>query len=62
MPDAAGRRSRPAAGAPSPGSTDTDDELFYEPPRLVLHIDDSAVAALTELYRAILPAGGRATI
>ena len=37
---------------------DTDDELFYEPPRLVLHIDDGAVAALTELYRSVLPAGG----
>ena len=37
---------------------DTDDDLFYEPPRLVLHIDDGAVAALTELYRSVLPAGG----
>jgi hypothetical protein len=37
---------------------DTEDELFYEPPRLVLHIDDGAVAALTELYRAVLPPGG----
>jgi hypothetical protein len=37
---------------------DTNDELFYEPSRLVLHIDDGAVAALTELYRAVLPAGG----
>ena len=37
---------------------DTDDELFYEPSRLVLHIDDGAVAALTELYRAVLPPGG----
>jgi len=37
---------------------ETDDELFYEPPRLVLHIDDGAVAALTELYRSVLPAGG----
>ena len=37
---------------------DTDDALFYEPPRLVLHIDDGAVAALTELYRSVLPAGG----
>src|SRR5207302_1411355 len=37
---------------------DTDDDLFYEPPRLVLHIDEGAVAALTELYRAVLPAGG----
>jgi methyltransferase family protein len=37
---------------------DTDDELFYEPARLVLHIDDGAVAALTELYRSVLPEGG----
>src|SRR6266851_5670128 len=35
-----------------------EDELFYEPPRLVFHIDDHAVAALTEFYRAVLPAGG----
>jgi hypothetical protein len=36
----------------------TGDELFYEPPRLVYHIDDNAVAALTEFYRRVLPAGG----
>src|SRR5258707_15752274 len=35
-----------------------EDEFFYEPPRLVCHIDDGAIAALTELYRAALPAGG----
>jgi hypothetical protein len=35
-----------------------EDELFYEPARLVLHIDEGAVAALTEFYRAALPAGG----
>jgi hypothetical protein len=35
-----------------------EDEFFYEPARLVLHIDDGAIAALTELYRAMLPAGG----
>src|SRR5216684_1349410 len=35
-----------------------DDGLFYEPPRLVYHIDDHAVAALTEFYRAVLPEGG----
>src|SRR5437763_7977585 len=35
-----------------------EDELFYEPPRLVYHIDDHAVAALTEFYRRVLPAGG----
>ena len=33
-----------------------EDELFYEPPRLVCHIDDGAIAALTEFYRAVLPA------
>ena len=37
---------------------ETDDALFYEPPRLVQHIDDGAIAALTELYRTVLPAGG----
>jgi SAM-dependent methyltransferase len=35
-----------------------EDELFYEEPRLVYHIDDHAVAALTEFYRGVLPAGG----
>ena len=35
-----------------------DDALFYEEPRLVFHIDDKAVAALTEFYRAVLPQGG----
>src|ERR1700747_608128 len=35
-----------------------DDAVFYEPPRLVCHIDDGAIAALTGLYRTILPSGG----
>jgi hypothetical protein len=35
-----------------------EDELFYEPPRLVNHIDDGAIAALTQFYRGVLPAGG----
>jgi hypothetical protein len=35
-----------------------EDEVFYEPPRLVCHIDDGAIAALTQFYRLILPAGG----
>jgi ubiquinone/menaquinone biosynthesis C-methylase UbiE len=35
-----------------------EDEIFYEPPRLVCHIDDGAIAALTEFYRVTLPAGG----
>jgi SAM-dependent methyltransferase len=34
------------------------DELFYEPARLVTHIDDGAIAALTGFYRRTLPAGG----
>ena len=35
-----------------------DDEIFYEPARLVCHIDDGAIAALTGFYRSVLPAGG----
>jgi hypothetical protein len=35
-----------------------DDELFYEPPRLVCHIDDGAIAALSAFYRRVLPADG----
>ena len=34
-----------------------DDLAFYAPPRLVSHIDEDAVAALTGFYRAVLPAG-----
>jgi hypothetical protein len=34
------------------------DEIFYEPSRLVCHIDDGAIAALTQFYRTVLPAGG----
>ena len=37
----------------------TPDPLFYQQPRFVTHIDDRAIAALTELYREKLPAGGR---
>src|SRR5215472_7292790 len=37
---------------------DEDDEIFYEPPRLVCHIDDAAIAALTGFYRGVLPADG----
>jgi hypothetical protein len=35
-----------------------DDLAFYAPPRLVAHIDDGAIAALTDCYRALLPQGG----
>ncbi|MGH7110148.1 MAG: class I SAM-dependent methyltransferase [Stellaceae bacterium] len=34
------------------------DERFYEPPRLVTHIDEGAIAALGGFYRRVLPAGG----
>ena len=38
---------------------DTDDDaIFYATPRLVTHIDGSAIQALTEFYRDILPIGG----
>ena len=30
---------------------ETPDEDFYQPPRLVTHIDDGAIAAVTQLYR-----------
>ena len=36
-----------------------DDLAFYAPARLVTHIDDAAVAALTGFYREQVPAGGR---
>ena len=36
----------------------TDDALFYAQPRLVNHIDDAAIAALTDLYRELLPENG----
>jgi len=35
-----------------------DDAAFYAPARLVTHIDDGAIAALTAHYRDVLPPGG----
>jgi SAM-dependent methyltransferase len=35
-----------------------DDAAFYAEPRLVTHIDDAAIDALTEVYRQMLPPGG----
>src|SRR5262245_59269633 len=37
---------------------ESPDALFYDVPRLVTHIDDPAIAAVTELYREHFPAGG----
>ena len=34
------------------------DSLFYALPRLVTHIDSAAIAAVTALYRKVLPPGG----
>lgn len=34
------------------------DALFYAAPRFVAHIDARAIAAVTELYRRLLPPGG----
>lgn len=37
---------------------ETDDSQFYQSPRLVVHIDDPAIAATTQLFRELLPPGG----
>ncbi len=37
---------------------ETPDEEFYRTPRLVTHIDDRAIAAVTQLYREYFLAGG----
>jgi hypothetical protein len=38
---------------------ETPDHLFYESPRLVRHIDDRAIAAVTQLYRELCQGDGR---
>jgi len=37
---------------------ETPDEKFYLLPRFVTHIDDRAIAAVTQLYRELFPPGG----
>jgi SAM-dependent methyltransferase len=37
---------------------ETPDEEFYRTPRIVTHIDDQAIAAVTQLYRELFPPGG----
>jgi len=37
---------------------ESPDEEFYRLPRFVTHIDDRAIAAVTQLYREFFPAGG----
>src|SRR5215213_7284144 len=38
---------------------ETPDEEFYRLPRFVTHIDDRAIAAVTQLYRELFPPGGK---
>jgi SAM-dependent methyltransferase len=37
---------------------ETPDELFYSVPRFVAHLDDKAIAAVTDLYRRYFPPEG----
>jgi SAM-dependent methyltransferase len=37
---------------------ESPDEVFYRLPRFVTHIDDRAIAAVTQLYREFFPADG----
>jgi len=37
---------------------ETPDEEFYSTPRLVTHIDQGAINAVTQLYRELFPPGG----
>src|SRR4029077_5576750 len=37
---------------------DSEDELFYSTPRLVVHIDDGAIAKVGDIYARLLPQGG----
>ena len=39
-------------------SDETPDEAFYATPRLVTHIDERAIAAVTQLYRELFPPDG----
>ena len=34
---------------------ETDDRLFYAEPRIVTHIDDNAIAAITDFFDQVLP-------
>jgi SAM-dependent methyltransferase len=38
---------------------ESPDAEFYREPRFVAHIDDATVAALTEVYRELIPPGSR---
>lgn len=36
---------------------DESDDVFYEQPRMVAHVDEATLSALTNFYRAFVPAG-----
>jgi SAM-dependent methyltransferase len=38
---------------------ESDDALFYSAPRLVAHVDEATIAALTRYYADVLPSDGR---
>ena len=38
---------------------ETDDSLFYREARLVTHIDDAAIGALSKFYGELIPSGSR---
>ncbi len=56
-----GKRDERKPGIPAGAfrrSDESPDEEFYSTPRLVTHIDDRAIAAVTQLYRELFPASG----
>jgi len=38
-------------------SDDESDDVFYEQPRMVAHVDEATLSALTGFYRDFVPAG-----
>ncbi len=37
---------------------ESSDRIFYAEPRMVVHLDEPSLTAITQLYRELLPAGG----
>ena len=55
-PDRSG--TSPVSQRPLRRQDESPDALFYRSPRFVTHIDDGAIAAVTQVYREFLPADG----
>jgi SAM-dependent methyltransferase len=49
---------KPLGGGPMRRQDEAPDEEFYRAPRLVTHIDEGAIKAVTQLYREYFPPGG----